>query len=63
MPYINVQIAGALTVDQKKKIAQAITMTIEEIANKPAQYTYIVFEEVEHEDWAVGGKLLSDNSD
>jgi 4-oxalocrotonate tautomerase len=58
MPFINVKVAGELTEDQKKKIAKEITDTMERVAGKPKNYTYIVFEEVAHEDWAIGGKLL-----
>jgi len=31
---------------------------MERVASKPASYTYIVFEEVKSEDWAIGGNLL-----
>ena len=40
------------------KIAKEITETLTKHAHKPANYTYIVFEEVEFEDWAIGGELL-----
>jgi len=60
MPYVNVKVAGELTKDQKKKIAQGITKLLEEVAGKPPSATYIVIEAVEKENWAVAGKLLSD---
>jgi 4-oxalocrotonate tautomerase len=59
MPFINVKIAGELADEQKKKIAKEITDTMEKVAGKPKNYTYIVFEEVAYEDWAIGGKLLA----
>lgn len=58
MPYINVKIAGNLSHEQKQQIAEEITDTMQRIAHKPASYTYITFDEVEMEDWAIGGKLL-----
>ncbi|HLD08468.1 MAG TPA: 4-oxalocrotonate tautomerase family protein [Methylophilaceae bacterium] len=58
MPYINVKLAGSLTREQKAKIAEEITDTMERIAHKPKSYTYIVFDEVEMEDWAIAGKPL-----
>ncbi len=58
MPYVNVRIAGTLTREQKQKIADEITATLERVANKPRSYTYIVFDEVPDENWAVAGKLL-----
>jgi len=58
MPYINVKLAGKLDKNQKQEIAKEITDLMQRVANKPASYTYIVFEEVESEDWAIGGNLL-----
>ncbi|MDP8568154.1 tautomerase family protein [Methylophilus aquaticus] len=58
MPYVNVKLAGSVTKEQKKQIAKEITETLQKHAHKPANYTYIVFEEVAYEDWAIGGELL-----
>jgi len=60
MPYINIKHAGALTREQKKEIAKEVTETMQRVANKPASYTYITFDEVAYEDWAIGGKLLDE---
>lgn len=60
MPYVNVQVAGPLTKDQRTKIAERITSALHDIAGKQPETTYIVFEEVERERWAVAGKLLSE---
>ncbi len=60
MPYVNVKVAGELEKDKKRKIAEGITKVLEEVAGKPPSTTYVVIEEVERENWAVGGKLLSD---
>lgn len=58
MPYVNIKLAGSVTKEQKKEIAKEITETLTKHAHKPANYTYIVFEEVAYEDWAIGGELL-----
>jgi 4-oxalocrotonate tautomerase len=58
MPFVNIKIAGSVTKEQKQEIAKEVTETLTKHAHKPANYTYIVFEEVEHEDWAIGGQLL-----
>lgn len=60
MPYVNIRIAGNLSRDQKAKIAAEITQTLERIANKPASYTYVTFDELAEENWAVAGKLLDE---
>lgn len=58
MPYVNIRVAGTLTRDQKKQIAEELTDTLERIAKKPRSYTYISFDEIPDENWAVAGKLL-----
>jgi 4-oxalocrotonate tautomerase len=60
MPYVNIRIAGNLSRDQKAKIAAEVTQTLERIANKPASYTYVTFDELAEENWAVAGKLLDE---
>ncbi len=58
MPYVNIRIAGSLTREQREKIAAEITDTLERIAHKPKSYTYIAFDELPEENWAIAGKLL-----
>ncbi|MEI8363363.1 MAG: 4-oxalocrotonate tautomerase family protein [Betaproteobacteria bacterium] len=60
MPYVNIKLAGEVTREQKAQIAKEMTETLERVANKPKSYTYITFEEVAYEDWAIGGKLLDE---
>lgn len=61
MPYVNIRIAGTLTREQKKQIATEITDTLERVALKPKSYTYITFDEVADENWAVAGQLLDES--
>jgi len=61
MPYVNVRIAGSLTREQREKIAAEITDTLERIAHKPKSYTYIAFDELPDEKWAIAGKLLDND--
>ena len=58
MPYVSVRVAGKLTRDQKTTIAKEFSETLEKTAGKPKDSTYIVFDEVERENWAKGDKLL-----
>jgi len=59
MPYVNIRIAGTLTREQKQTIAAEITDTLERIAGKPKSYTYISFDELPYENWAIAGELLA----
>ena len=61
MPYVQVRVAGSLDTSQKKEIARGITKVLYDIAGKDPKTTYVVIEEVDPENWAVGGKLLSDS--
>lgn len=61
MPYVNVRVAGPLTRDQKQKIAAEITDTLRRIAGKPPEVTYVTFDEVAEENWAVAGRLLDED--
>jgi 4-oxalocrotonate tautomerase len=60
MPYVNIRLTGTLSREQKALIAAEITDTLERIANKPASYTYITFDELAEENWAIAGKLLDE---
>ncbi len=62
MPYVNIRVAGTLTREQKSKIAEEITDVLERIAHKPKSYTYIAFDELPEENWAVAGTLLDEDA-
>ncbi|HMB20147.1 MAG TPA: 4-oxalocrotonate tautomerase family protein [Spirochaetota bacterium] len=60
MPFVNIKLAGNISKEQKQELAMRVTEALQDVAGKTPASTYIVFEEVEREDWAVGGTLLSD---
>ena len=60
MPYVNVKVAGSLDRAQKKKIAEGVSRLLQEVAAKPPSSTYVVFEEIPRDSWAIGSKLLSE---
>lgn len=60
MPYVNLKLLGKLSKEQKSKIVAEFSETLERVAGKPSEHTYIVIEEVEKENWGKGGKLFSD---
>ncbi len=61
MPVVSIKLAGKLTRAQKQAIAEEITATLEKHAGKPARYTYIAFEELPDENWAIAGVLLDED--
>jgi len=60
MPYIEVKVAGELTPDQKREIVKEITATMEKVAGKPPESTYVVIQNMGRDNWAKSGKLLDD---
>ena len=61
MPHVTVQLLAGRTVDQKRACAEAITQAIVEHLNTTSAGTSVVFQEVQRDDWASGGKLMSDS--
>ena len=57
MPYISLRVVGKLSKEQKTKIAKEFAETLERVAGKPKDATYLVFDEVQGENWAHGEKL------
>lgn len=56
MPYVNIKITreGA-TPDQKKRLIKGVTELLGEVLDKDPRTTFVVIDEVEMEDWGVGG--------
>lgn len=63
MPYVNIRLAGTLSVEQKRRIAEDITATLECVAEKPRRYVVIAFDEMPDENWAFAGQLLSESDE
>ncbi|MBN1151369.1 4-oxalocrotonate tautomerase family protein [candidate division WOR-3 bacterium] len=61
MPYVEIKVAGKLDDNQKKLIAGGVSKILEDVAKKPQNATYIVFQEIERDNWAVGSKMLSES--
>ncbi len=59
MPYVNIRVAGKLTKDQKSNISRGVTDVIAKEAGKPPEAILIFIDEVEHENIAKGGTLLT----
>ncbi len=58
MPYVNLKLIGKLSRKQKEDIVAQFSGTLEKVANKPKEYTYVVIEEISAENWGAGGKLF-----
>lgn len=61
MPYVNIRVAGTLTKVQKESISKGVTEVIAKEANKPPETVLVFIDEVERDNVAKAGKLLSDS--
>ena len=60
MPYVSVRMLQGRTKEQKQKLVRVITDAMVEICGARPESTFVVVDEVERENWAVGGVLMSE---
>jgi 4-oxalocrotonate tautomerase len=60
MPYVNIKITreGA-TADQKASLIQGVTTMLKEVLGKDPQTTVVVIEEVDTDNWGIGGESIT----
>ncbi len=60
MPYVNVRITKTgVTAEQKARIVEEITRTLQEVLGKNPEHTHIVIDEIDPENWGFGGMLTT----
>lgn len=57
MPYVNIKITreGGTTAAQKTALIEGVTDVLVEILGKSPATTFVVIDEVDMEDWGIGG--------
>ena len=68
MPMVTVQVtregnrpgADHVTADQKAAIYSGISQLLLDVLDKPLDKTWVIFQEVELEDWSVGGLPITE---
>lgn len=57
MPYVNIKITreGGTTSGQKAELIAGVTDLLAKVLNKSPATTFVVIDEVELEDWGIGG--------
>ena len=60
MPYVNIRITqeGA-TADQKAQLIKGVTQLLVDILGKNPQTTVVVIDEVETDNWGIGGETVT----
>lgn len=58
MPYVSIRLAGTLSREQKEEMCAGVTRVLNEVTGKPVESILIFVDEEQHDNIAVGGKLL-----
>jgi 4-oxalocrotonate tautomerase len=60
MPFVNIKITreGA-TPDQKAELIQGVTKLLQNVLNKNPQTTVVLIEEVDTDNWGIGGESVT----
>ena len=60
MPYVNIKITrDGVTPEQKAKLIAGATQLLVDVLNKNPQTTVVVIDEVDTDNWGVGGESIS----
>ncbi|XOV80891.1 MAG: 4-oxalocrotonate tautomerase family protein [Aestuariibacter sp.] len=60
MPYVNIQITKGATREQKSDLVKDITESLNRVLGKKPEYTHVVIQEIEEENWGYAGMLTDD---
>ena len=68
MPYVSIQLTREgtdpgidhVTAEQKAAIYKGVSQVLFDVLNKPPEWTWVVFQQVEMEDWGWGGMPVAE---
>lgn len=61
MPYVNIKVTReGVSAEHKRLLIEGVTDLLQRVLNKPPQTTFVVIDEVDTENWGVGGQSVSD---
>lgn len=60
MPFVNIKITNeAATAEQKAQLIQGVTKLLSDTLGKNPQTTVVVIEEVDTDNWGIGGETVT----
>jgi len=62
MPYVNIRITAGATEAQKAELIAGTTDLLVKVLNKNPASTFVVIDEVQTEDWGVGGISIAERT-
>ncbi|UCG78946.1 MAG: 4-oxalocrotonate tautomerase family protein [Nitrospirota bacterium] len=61
MPYVNVRITkDGVTAGKKAEVIEKITKVLQDVLGKNPQTTFVVIDEVDTDNWGIGGETVSE---
>ena len=60
MPFVNIRILKGHPQERKNEMSRRVTAAISELASLPKEAVWVVFEDVDAEDWYVGGTTVKE---
>lgn len=61
MPYVKIEVTReGVTKEQKFKLIKGVTQLLQDVLNKNPQTTHIVIDEIETDNWGVGGEQVTE---
>ncbi len=63
MPYVNIKVTGgreAPSAEQKAELIAGVTDLLARVLNKNPETTVVVIDEVEMDNWGIGGKSVTE---
>ena len=61
MPYVNIKITNEkVTKEQKQKLIEGATQLLVDVLNKNPATTVVVIDEVNTDNWGIGGEQVTD---
>lgn len=63
MPYVNIKVTGgreAPSAEQKAELIAGVTDLLVRVLNKNPETTVVVIDEVEMDNWGIGGKSVTE---
>lgn len=59
MPYVNIKLAGEVDAEKKAELIKRATQMITDVLGKRSSSTYVVIDEMNTDNWGVGGKTIT----
>lgn len=60
MPYVNIKITDEqVTPEKKEQLIQGVTQLLVDVLNKNPETTVVVIDEVDTDNWGIGGKSVT----